>query len=528
MNITQKESTLILVADDDQFTRLLLRQLLEQEGYQVAEVENGEQCLAAYMSYKPDMVLLDAVMPVMDGFNCCTQLQRLPNGERTPILMITALNDQKSVDCAFEAGATDFVTKPVHPPVLCRRVRRLLEASRAEAALRESEKKYRSVVENVREVIFQTDIEGLWTFLNPAWTEITGFTIAESINTNFLNYIHPDDRQVNLELFQLSIEGNKESYRQEIRYLTKKGGFVWIEIHAQFNLAEDGSVTGTSGTLKDVTKRRQAEALEREKVRLETEIIERQRSEKTIRNALTREKELSELKSRVITTISHEFRTPLTTILSSTDLLEIYNRKGEKEKIPVHIFRIQAAAEQMANLVSNVLTISEVETEKIQFNPSLINLRQFCQQLVEELQLIASNKPTLNFVVQGSCAEACMDGYLLRQILSNILANAIKFTPQGGNVQFDLVFNPDEAIFYIRDEGIGIPLHEQARVWNAFERGSNVGTISGTGMGLTIAKKSVDLHNGRISLDSEVGVGTTFTIALPLKCAGLKCRDGVA
>jgi len=198
MNITQKESTLILVADDDQFTRLLLRQLLEQEGYQVAEVENGEQCLAAYMSYKPDMVLLDAVMPVMDGFNCCTQLQRLPNGERTPILMITALNDQKSVDCAFEAGATDFVTKPVHPPVLCRRVRRLLEASRAEAALRESEKKYRSVVENVREVIFQTDTEGLWTFLNPAWTEITGFTIAESINTNFLNYIHPDDRPVNL------------------------------------------------------------------------------------------------------------------------------------------------------------------------------------------------------------------------------------------------------------------------------------------------------------------------------------------
>jgi signal transduction histidine kinase len=148
--------------------------------------------------------------------------------------------------------------------------------------------------------------------------------------------------------------------------------------------------------------------------------------------------------------------------------------------------------------------------------------------LVEELQLIASNKHTLNFVVQGSCAEACMDEYLLRQILSNILANAIKFTPQGGNVQFDLVFNQDEAIFYIRDEGIGIPLHEQARVWNAFERGSNVGTISGTGMGLTIAKKSVDLHNGRISLDSEVGVGTTFTIALPLKCAGLKCRDGVA
>ncbi len=528
MNSSHKESTLILVADDDPFTRLLLRQLLEQEGYQVAEVENGEQCLAAYISHKPDMVLLDAVMPVMDGFTCCTQLQRLANGERTPVLMITGLNDQKSVDRAFEVGATDFVNKPVHPPVLRRRVSRLLEASRAEAALRESEKKYRSVVENVREVIFQTDTEGLWTFLNSAWTEVTGFTVAESINRNFLNYIYPDARQVNLELFELLIQGNTEPYRQEVKYLTKGGGFVWIEIHAQLNVADDGTVIGTSGTLKDVTKRRQAETLEREKVRLETEIIERQRLEETIRSAWEKEKELSEFKSRIITTISHEFRTPLTTVLSSADLLEIYSHKWEQEKKVSHIRRIQTAAEHMTSLVSNVLIISEVETGKLQFNPYLLDLTQFCQQLVDELQFIAGNKHRLKFATQGFCAEACMDEKLLRQILSNILTNAIKFTPQGGKIEFDLVFNQDEAIFYIRDEGIGIPLQEQARVWNAFERGSNVSTISGTGMGLAIAKKSVDLHKGQIRFNSEVGVGTTFTIALPLQSAALKCRGGVA
>lgn len=120
---------LILVVDDDHFMRDLLRELIEQEGYRVAEAENGQQGLDAYVSLKPDMVLLDAIMPVMDGFTCCTQLQKIPGSDRTPVLMITSLEDSRSVDRAFEVGAIDFVTKPINWPVLRQRVRRLLEQS---------------------------------------------------------------------------------------------------------------------------------------------------------------------------------------------------------------------------------------------------------------------------------------------------------------------------------------------------------------------------------------------------------------
>lgn len=130
MNITnpQKDS-LVLVVDDDRCMRYQLRQAMEQAGYRVAEANDGEQGLAAYTRLHPDVVLLDALMPVMDGFTCCTQLQRLPNGDRTPVLMITALEDQESVDQAFEAGASDYITKPIHWAVLRQRVRRLLESS---------------------------------------------------------------------------------------------------------------------------------------------------------------------------------------------------------------------------------------------------------------------------------------------------------------------------------------------------------------------------------------------------------------
>lgn len=122
----QQDSPLILVVDDDKFTRLQIRQRLQTEGYRVEEVTNGEQCLAAYTHLNPDIILLDAMMPVMDGFTCCAQLRLLPGGERIPVLIITGLEDDASVNWAFEAGATDYITKPIQWPVMLQRVRRLL------------------------------------------------------------------------------------------------------------------------------------------------------------------------------------------------------------------------------------------------------------------------------------------------------------------------------------------------------------------------------------------------------------------
>jgi len=127
---TQRPIPLVLIIDDDSFMRLQLRQAMQREGFGVKVVNDGQQGLAAYQELNPDLILLDAMMPVMDGFTCCRQLQNLPGGDRTPVLMITGLEDQTSVDRAFAAGATDFVTKPIHWPVLRQRVRRALREAR--------------------------------------------------------------------------------------------------------------------------------------------------------------------------------------------------------------------------------------------------------------------------------------------------------------------------------------------------------------------------------------------------------------
>lgn len=520
----QQDSALILIADDDRFTRMLLRRIIEEEGYRVEEAENGKECLAAYIQLQPDMVLLDAMMPVMDGFTCCTHLQAHAGSDLIPVLMITGLNDQASVDWAFEVGATDFVTKPIYPAVLRRRVRRLVEASWAEKALRESEKKYRSVVENVKEVIFQTNCVGDWIFLNPAWTTLTGFTVEESLGTNFLNYVHSDERQLHQNLWQALLKGENESCRHEMRYLTKGGESRWVEIHAHSTLVTDGAITGLSGTMQDITKRRQAEALEKEKVKLEMEILERRRTEAMILNKLETEKELGELKSRVISTISHEFRTPLTTILGSAELLKNYSQKWSEERKIKHFQRIADSVEHMTKLLDDVILLGQAEGGQLQFNPTQLDVEKKIREIVEELQCNFQSYPgeykkifpTIIFSSRGDNTRSNLDEKLLRQILTNLVSNAIKFSLKGGVIRCNLVCQQEQAVFRIQDEGIGIPSAEQERVFESFYRASNASTIPGTGLGLTIVKKCVELQGGQIKIESQLEIGTTVTVTLPL------------
>lgn len=186
MNLpSHPDSSLVLVVDDDRSLRTLLRFAMEEEGYQVAEANNGEDCLAQFARLQPDIVLLDAVMPVMDGFTCCSQLRTLPKAGYTPVLMITVLDDQESVDQAFAAGATDYVTKPIHWAVLRQRVARLLEANRSltqvqqvtEALQRQLQREllFRNLTQRLAQILTLEEI------LNPCVQEIREFLGVDSV-----------------------------------------------------------------------------------------------------------------------------------------------------------------------------------------------------------------------------------------------------------------------------------------------------------------------------------------------------------
>ncbi|NCJ05078.1 PAS domain S-box protein [Synechococcales cyanobacterium C] len=246
------------------------------------------------------------------------------------------------------------------------------------------------------------------------------------------------------------------------------------------------------------------------------DITERKRAEADVRNALEKEKELNEMKSRFVTMTSHEFRTPLATILSSSELLEHYGHKWGDEKKAHHLHQIQTSVKHMTSMLDDVLLISKSEAGKLGFSPVSMHLTQFFAEIVEELQITTSCHQ-ICLQVHDLCEPVAADPKLLRQILNNLLFNAIKYSPQGGNIYLDLSGNEAHYRFSVKDEGIGIPEVDQQQMFSSFHRASNVGNISGTGLGLAIVKKAVDLHQGQIDFQSTVGVGTTFTIELPAR-----------
>lgn len=250
--------------------------------------------------------------------------------------------------------------------------------------------------------------------------------------------------------------------------------------------------------------------------------LARCKAENEIRKSLMKERELNELKSRFISMVSHEFRTPMSTILFSADLLELYSTQWSDEKKMTHIHRIQTAIQHMNHLLDDVLLIGKAEAGKLDFNPKDIDLEKFCRDLVEEVQVADQHRHPFEMMMEGDFSQCQMDDKLLRHIFINLLSNAVKYSPEQAPIQFQLRADDETVTLIVQDAGIGIPQVDQDRLFETFHRATNVGTIPGTGLGLAIVKRSVDRHQGQITFSSEPQQGTTFTVLLPKRSGNLE------
>ena len=256
---------------------------------------------------------------------------------------------------------------------------------------------------------------------------------------------------------------------------------------------------------------------------LEREIRERKAAEKVImeneaklREALQREKELSELKSRFVSMASHEFRTPLSTILSSADLIEAYIDSVQQNKREKHTKRIKSAVANLTGILNDFLSLSKLEEGKIAASPVLFSLQEFCHELTEEVQGLLKSGQQIQHVIPTELLQLYLDKKLLKNILLNLISNAIKYSDVNQLITCEIRQDGQELYIRITDQGIGIPEEEQQHLFTRFFRAHNVENIQGTGLGLNIVKRYVDLMHGTIQFESKLGQGSTFIVNLPL------------
>lgn len=358
------------------------------------------------------------------------------------------------------------------------------------------------IVENSSEFISINNLNGETIFLNDAGKKMIGL-ISENYDSevNILDYLCPEERNL-FESQILPTVLEIGSWEGELKFCNLKTGTIIYSI-AYFLLIKDqltARTTSLASIIRDISRIKQAK----------NEIIE----------ALEKQKAISEMKSRFMTMSSHEFRTPLTIISSSTSILQNFGDRLTSENKQGHLETIQEAITRMIQLLDDVLTINRAEAEKIEFNPELSDIIALCHDLKEEIETTCQHH-TIDFSwnlgagVADSSLIVNFDRKLLHQILTNLLTNAIKYSPGKTLVDFNLTKENDQLIFKITDSGIGIPEKDRVNLFTSFYRASNVGSISGTGLGLSIVKKCVDLHKGKIILDSQVGQGTTFTVIIP-------------
>ncbi len=334
---------------------------------------------------------------------------------------------------------------------------------------------------------------GSWAIILRVGKETSALTLDE-----LAQMVHPDDLPKVKQVLGNCLNGVESEYMAEHRIRTLAGGWVW-----------------SLGRGRVVERDAAGRALRMTGVNVD--IDDRKRAEVELLAAVQREKELSEMKSKFVSTASHEFRTPLATMLSSAELLEHYSESLSPAEKANLLQTIQGGAKRMSEMIDDVLALGRAESGVLKLNLAPTNLRELCARVVSEFRIAQGKQHVITLDDRFDRLEAAMDERLLRHILNNLLSNAVKYSPPGSEVTLSLARREELAVIEIQDRGIGIPLEDQPRMFESFHRASNVENRPGTGLGLAIVKKSVELHGGAISLSSAVGSGTRFTVMLPLR-----------
>jgi len=510
---TSTETPVVLVVDDDPYSRETLASILVPDGYNITLAASGQEALILAAKLVPDLLLLDVMMPDMNGFDVCRRVRAIPALVDVPILLITALDDNESRIEGFEAGANDFVSKPVNRLELRARVKTLTHLTRFRRlqtqALKTERDRTSAIVEALGEAVVVTNADGLIEYANPAATELTGYTLQELMGEVWHFGIVPADASPHPDQDFFTAVQNQVRHGQTWRgeVICRRKNNSSFEATLTVAALPDPITTDLMGLV----------------------IVYRD---------ITPLKDAQRAKDAFVSNVSHELRTPLSVLMLLGDnLATLYPDLDNKNRLKM-IRDIQKYIYVLDDLVNDILTIARLDSHRISMEWDPLNLAELAADEAEKLMPLATQK-TQTLTVSGQ-GKVPVQGHetQLRRAIRNLLTNALKYTPTQGDIivecaQLTLTNSKlagakatwpgladlpagNWAALRVVDNGPGIASEHLPHLFDRFFRVSSQVNVRGTGLGLAIARELVSLHSGYIKVGTKVGQGSTFVIYLPL------------
>ncbi|BDC99208.1 ATP-binding protein [Persicobacter psychrovividus] len=529
----------ILLIDDDEEDFIITRDIISEipnRNYTIDWISNFSEGLQAIRHHDHEVYLIDYRLGAFTGIELIQEAKQ--SGTRAPMILLTGQLDQNVDDQAVMVGAADYVYKGgLNSYILDRSIRyslrhmqnlnqirvlneeleqrvedrtrelavavkklkrsndsleKQIEVRRStEKALRQSQRLYKAISRNFpKGIISVLDSDFCFVFADGQELDQLQVASKQMVGRHYTEFLKPEEK-VNWEAeFTKVFRGDTVSFEVTIGKTSYHVNGVPL-----FN---------SLGYVKQI-------------LLVHQNITEAKKAEEEIRRALAKEIELNELKTRFVTTASHEFRTPLSTILSSASLIGRYTESSQQERRDKHVQRIKSSVNNLTGILNDFLSISKLEEGKIKHTPEPMQVDDKAQQIIDEIQVLLRKGQKIEYAFTGdSQAYITMDIQIFKNILLNLLSNAIKYSGEGKLIFLNVDLTDDQLAITIKDQGMGISASEQVHIFERFFRANNAQNIQGTGLGLNIVKKYVDMLNGAIRFESEEGIGTTFFINIPL------------